>query len=695
MAPEKVDEKQPWANCLLADLLISHLEDTVPGPAGLDYAAIFRGIQGFETPPDPRAFLKDVNNWVPLPILRDLSGECERLSGRKDFAYHAARAYFDPAKKHLPSLLETIARVLNDVRSVVICSNLWSTVLANYVRLQSFERPGRPPELFILAQFDENSRPTTTHLLRGVCEGLPRLYPFIEDVQVLEEISQLRLEDILRDFPEYAVHGEGNEVSIRRPAAREPIVRAVKMPLHFETVHLSRDFRETLPDRVVVPPQGGQLSVLTTLEGRESDGGEEAVWAYRVVQGGVVAQEDLAYSFREGQVYGAPYCRFRFLWKERGQRQPEEAAGTVRKQVSDLLFDHLRQIKETQMRMVQHHIEKRGLALENIRLRREIGREFSFAGIVGQSPQMQELFGRVRSITQTEVTVLLQGETGTGKELVARAIHYNGPRREKRFVAINCGALSETLLESELFGHEKGAFTGAVAQRKGIFEAANRGTLFLDEIGEVGASTQVKLLRVLQEGEFQRLGGSEPIRVNVRIVAAANRDLRELVRQGRIREDLYYRLMVFPITVPALRERPQDVPRLVSHFIEKHRGTLHKEVAGIGREALASLMGYGWPGNVRELENVILRMMVECKGETLEVGDLPEDVRAAPKAPPGKPRDLKEMARETTELVERRAILEALEASRGNVTKAARALGISRASLQHKMKEYGLRRPEG
>ncbi len=318
-------------------------------------------------------------------------------------------------------------------------------------------------------------------------------------------------------------------------------------------------------------------------------------------------------------------------------------------------------------------------------------REFRFAGTVGQSEKMRHLIGLVRSIAAAHVTVLIQGETGTGKELIARAIHENSARRSKRFVAVNCGSLAETLLESELFGHEKGAFTGAMTQRKGIFEVADGGTLFLDEVGEILPSTQVKLLRVLQEGEFQRVGGTDVIRVDMRIVAATNQHLEELVKGGRFRQDLYYRLNVVPMQVPPLRERVEDIPALVSHCIAKFNGKINKRVRATSPQALGLMMAYHWPGNVRELENVIQRMMVVARGDTLDIQDLPTEIRpeehaATPDAP-----NLKSIARATAGIATKRVICDALAKTKGNVTRAARSLGISRVTLQKKMKVFHLR----
>ena len=332
--------------------------------------------------------------------------------------------------------------------------------------------------------------------------------------------------------------------------------------------------------------------------------------------------------------------------------------------------------------------------MENIRLRREIEKEYSFAGLIGQSKQMHELFGLIRSIAETDVTVLIQGETGTGKELIARAIHYNSQRKGKKFLAVNCGALASTLLESELFGHEKGAFTGAVGQRKGIFEVADGGTLFLDEVGEIAPATQVKLLRVLQEGEVQRVGGTDSIKVDVRLIAATNQNLEELVQRGAFRQDLYYRLNVFPVFVPPLRARIDDIPALVSHFIEKWKRTAKQTVKEVSSQAMAYLMSYPWPGNVRELENTLQRMMVVSKGGLLDVAELPPSISGRESDSKPEARDLKGISRESAELVEKRAIMDALSQTDGNVTRAAKLLGVSRATLQNKMKTYRLREPK-
>lgn len=690
-----MDELQPWLTCFFTDILLTHLQETGKGKKRIDYPGLFQGVEGLESPSDPRAFLKDVHNWVPLIVLTDLLSQCEKISGREDFAYHAARAYFDPRKKRLPSLFDIIARILSDVRSVLTYVNLWGAMQTNFLKLQAFEKEDTRSGLYILAQFDEKARPTVgiMQLLQGILEGFPRLYSFIHDVQCIDELTQSRIEDIIGEFPDYAVASTGDRLVASRHGSDEPIVEAIAVPLKTEFVSVSREFMGALPEALVVEPHDGQIGVLSHQEETNPHKRSDAPRAYRITKEGTVAHGRASYSFEKGDVYNAPYSRVRFVWKESPKPQREVTPAHVKKEVSRLLFDYLDQMKRNQVHAIQHNIEKRRLRLENISLRREVERGYGFAGIVGTSDKIQELIGLVRSIAATDVTVLIQGETGTGKELIAKAIHYNSPRRPKRFVPVNCGSLTETLLESELFGHEKGAFTGAITQRKGIFEFADGGTLFLDEIGEIPPSTQVKLLRVLQEGEFQRVGGTHVIRVSVRIVAATNQNLEELITQGRFRQDLYYRLNVVPIRVPPLRERVEDIPLLVSHFIEKRNPHLNQRIRGMSPEAMAVITAHRWPGNVRELENVIQRMMVTAKGEMLDVQDLPLEIRGPEGPRREKARDLKDTARASARMVENRAILDALAKSGGNVTQAARSLGISRVTLQKKMKIYNLREP--
>jgi len=344
------------------------------------------------------------------------------------------------------------------------------------------------------------------------------------------------------------------------------------------------------------------------------------------------------------------------------------------------------------------------------------------AGMVGRSLAITAIRDIVNTVAASPSTVLITGESGTGKELVARALHLGSPRREQPFIRVNCAAIPSGLVESELFGHERGSFTGAVSSRPGRFELADGGTLFLDEVSEIPKESQVKLLRAIQESEFERVGGVKTLRVNVRLIAATNRNLEEAVRDGTFREDLFYRLNVVPIHLPPLRERIEDLPLLIAHFIGRCNERLGKSVQGIAPAALAVLERYPWPGNIRELENLIERMVLFASGPQIDVHDLPESFvvheddegdegdagasAALPSAAPveSDPRsirlplemlglDLKEAVRAGSRLVEEALIREALAKTDGNVTRSARLLGISRRSLQSKMKELGLREP--
>jgi two-component system, NtrC family, response regulator AtoC len=323
-------------------------------------------------------------------------------------------------------------------------------------------------------------------------------------------------------------------------------------------------------------------------------------------------------------------------------------------------------------------------------------------GIIGESDAIVSVYSILERVADTPTTVLISGESGTGKELVARALHENSSRKDKPFIKVNCAAIPKELVESELFGYERGAFTGAVTSKPGRFELASGGTLFLDEVAEIPVEMQVKLLRVLQESEFERVGGIKTIRVDVRLVAATNRDLKREIAAGGFREDLYYRLNVVPIALPALRERTFDIPLLSAHFVDKFNARLKKNVVGVEPDAMEKLVAYGWPGNIRELENVLERAILFCDTERVRAQDLPAEVREGslltPKAPAVTPQSdasladgLKEQVKAAMSRLERELIVRALDQTGGNVTHAARLLKISRKGLQLKMKELGLR----
>jgi len=330
--------------------------------------------------------------------------------------------------------------------------------------------------------------------------------------------------------------------------------------------------------------------------------------------------------------------------------------------------------------------ERQRLLEENVRLQMELKERFRPANIIGNSKAMQAVYDLIAQVARSDTTVLLRGESGAGKELVAHAIHYNSRRAEKPFVKVNCAALPETIIESELFGHEKGSFTGAIAQRKGRFELANGGTIFLDEIGDLSPATQIRFLRVLQEREFERVGGSETIRTDVRIITATNRDLETLIEEGGFRQDLYYRLNVFPIYVPPLRERKSDIMLLADHFVQKYNDAHGKNVRRISTPAIDMLMAYHWPGNVRELENCIERAVLLSTDDVIHGHQLPPTLQTAEASGTGLTRTLPE----ALEALEREMILDALKSSRGNMAKAARALGISERVMGLRISQYGL-----
>ena len=439
-----MEEKQPWVTCLLTDILLSYMEEKLGGLDHIDFPSLFQGLEGFEVPAQPEVFLRETHNYVPLQVVRALRVQCGRLSGERDLGYHAARAYFDPTKKELPSLFKIILRVLHDVRSILICSHVFAAVQSNYIRLQPFERPGGAHELFVLAKFEESGKPTVGAMqqFRGILEGFPRLLASLGEVECTEQLSQLHIEDIIGEFPEARAVTQGSEILISQGAGPQPVATGRRIPLRTESLPVGQGLLSLdLPDAAVVAPRDGWIEVLTDVEETDPSRRPSAVFGYRIVRPGTIESKTLTHTFKEGAIYNIPYSRLRFMWSEGAPPIEDLSITDLRLEISQLLFDFLRQLKETHIRLAQHQIEKRRLRLENIQLRREIGREHGFAGIVGEGAQMQALYRAIRSVAETDVTVLIQGETGTGKELIARAIHFHSPRREHRFVAINCGAL--------------------------------------------------------------------------------------------------------------------------------------------------------------------------------------------------------------------------------------------------------------
>lgn len=336
---------------------------------------------------------------------------------------------------------------------------------------------------------------------------------------------------------------------------------------------------------------------------------------------------------------------------------------------------------------VKRALENGRLRLENRRLKEELGRQYGFENIVGRSTKLKEVFDLVQAVSDTKATVMITGEQGTGKELIAKAIHYNSSRREAPFIRINCAALPEGLVESELFGHEKGSFTGAIRRSRGRFELADRGTLLLDEISEISLHLQGKLLRVLQEREFERVGSGIPIQVDVRIIATSNRNLKKWIEEDKFREDLFYRLNVVPIHLPPLRERKEDIPAMAQHFLKEYNLENNRHIEGISQGAYDLFMEYSWPGNVRELENYVERAVVTAKGKILTPRDFPRELTFGSIRMPAEDIEVGSSIHEA----ERKLILKTLRAQGGNRTKAAEVLGISARTLRNKLHEYGLK----
>jgi len=359
-------------------------------------------------------------------------------------------------------------------------------------------------------------------------------------------------------------------------------------------------------------------------------------------------------------------------------------------------------IAQTVQIYLRREKEKEQLQDENLRLKRELAKKFRPDNIIGESKRIHDVLGSIEMVSQSKATVLIRGETGTGKELVSQAIHYASDRRDGPFVKISCAALPDTLLEAELFGHEKGSFTGAFAAKQGRFELAHKGTLFLDEIGDIALSTQIKLLRVLQEKEFERIGGTKTIKVDIRLITATNRDLEKMVREGKFREDLYYRLNVVPLFLPALRERREDVPLLVNHFLSLANKENGKKVKYVSDSAMKYLMAYSWPGNIRELQNAVERAVVLCKGDTIEPTLFPiPGSKDHPALTQFKPVETESRAvtnfdsevpsgdlPTAVQKLEEKMIYDALKKAGGNQRRAAKALGLTERILGYKVKNY-------
>ncbi len=361
-------------------------------------------------------------------------------------------------------------------------------------------------------------------------------------------------------------------------------------------------------------------------------------------------------------------------------------------------FDYLaKPVKMEEVIMVINRaLEFRDIKRENVALKNQLKKKYRFDNFIGDSPEMHKVFKIIEKVADTDSTVLILGESGTGKELVAKAINYNSMRRDKPLIPVNCGAIPEDLLESELFGHEKGAFTNAIRTRIGRFEMSNGGTIFLDEIGEMSPHLQVKLLRILQEQEFERLGGTKTIKCDIRVIAATNKDLDKLVLENQFREDLYYRLRVIPIEIPPLRDRRSDIPLLVKHFVDIMVKTRGKEIKGVSKDVMKAFMNYDWPGNVRELENIIERMVILTDADELTINDLPDKLLQKQKTEEVGPSMIPDDGFSLNNAIndyEKLLIIRALEKADWVKNRAAKLLNMNRTTLVEKIKKQGIEKP--
>ena len=634
---------QPWITCLQSGILIRHLETRYPEQASkVDLQRVMGAAESFHEIQDARAFLTDTSNWIPHSVFRELVKSCEMATGQKDFTYQAALAYYETVKTQSPTLIETIAILLNDVESVFRSVGDWASAYTNYLQLQSFVCPDEAQTLHILSRYLPPVDPGlgNMNLVQGNIEGIAKLDPSVDTVACEEACSQMRLEALVNEFGDaYAITSKNDRITVTRRSTGEVVLTGRAITLVPELVPVKED-RTPVPqprdEQLIarIEPQN-RLAVWTVGDRSRapkdlSSNPESLCIVIRIERGGILSAGSLSTTIKTGAIYSAPYTHYRLRWTNRPPLANNTAAAaggsqllTDRRAFAHRLFAHLKNLQATHRHMLTLFLRNVELAQENIQLKQELSAQQETGGIIGKSAPLHDLLSLIRTIAPSDTTVLVTGETGTGKELAARLIHQLSRRNDRRFVAVNCGALPETLLESELFGHEKGSFTGAIAQRKGKFELAEGGTLFLDEIGDISPAVQVKLLRVLQEREFQRVGGTSDLKANIRLIAATNRDLLAMMEQNQFRQDLFYRLNVIQLYVPALRERPEDIAELAQHFVQQFAEKIGKSIAGLTPDALQLCLTYKWPGNIRELENVMERAVTLApEGRKLITPDL-------------------------------------------------------------------------
>ncbi|MBI3804546.1 MAG: sigma 54-interacting transcriptional regulator [Nitrospirae bacterium] len=678
-----MEQQSPWTTCLLTRMLILHLE-RIGKADGLDYQEILAGDNQLNRIADPRAFLLKHTNWVPHHVLKNLIITAENATGTKEITYLAAKSYYQSGPG--PSLLEIIAKLQqNNMEQALNCSNLWATGFANYFKLQCLPPSGVGAGATLLSQFAPYVEPIVGNygFIRGNYEGMTTLFDDIAEAQCIEELSQLKLETLCREFSKYRIERQDARLSIVDTTTQKEVAAARQVFLKTELLPALADDPRQI-EGLILPPRGGEVRLLLPQIEDDPERWRKEHSAYQIVHGGMLQAGKQTFTLREGAYFNAPYSRYRFTWKSRSGRKNASETITDCSEIIPLLFNHVRELRETHRQLLHYTMENKALAQANEELKGEIRREYDFHGIIGKSPKMLKLFEQVELIAPVDSTILVLGETGTGKEALAKAIHQCSLRRDQRFYALNCAALSESLLEAELFGHEKGAFTGALSLKKGIFETASGGTLFLDEVGEISPTLQAKLLRVLEEREIQRVGGRDTIPIDVRVISATNRDLQRQVHAEKFRSDLYYRLHVISLVIPPLRERLDDLPLLVDHFLEFFSKKCKKPKPAMTRETVTFLTRYAWPGNIRQLKNVIERAVVLDRDQVINPDDIILPEGEAPQKGVGVPQPF----HEALEQYKRSVIEEALQKTGGNQTKAAALLGLQRTYLARLIRTF-------
>ena len=672
---------QPWITCLQSGILIRHLETRYPDQVStVNFQQVMEKAESLQEIHDAKAFLSDSSNWIPLQVFGELIKACELASGEKDFTYQAALAHYEYAKTGVVTLLETIVLLLNDVESVFRPIGNWASAYTNYLQLQSFTCPGESQALHILSRYLPPVEPVfgNVRLSLGNFEGIAKLNPSVSSVTCEELYSQLRLETLVGEFGDaYVMVTKGNRIKVVHRSTNEVVISGRTIPLFTVDTPIKQDhqvFDQPPEEHIVKLESNGTLPLWTAIAPPRYQSGPAAKQdtdrtAILIEQGGILTQGPLRTMVKPGAIYNAPYTHYRLRWntKVSHENRPATVVETIpiadRQAFAGLLFTHLKNLQTAHRRTLTMLLRNVELTQENVQLKQELSAQQETGGIIGKSQPLRELISLIHTIAPSDTTVLITGETGTGKELAARLIHRLSRRKDHRFVAVNCGALAETLLESELFGHEKGSFTGAVTQKKGKFELAENGTLFLDEIGDISPAVQVKLLRILQEREFQRVGGTNDLKTNVRLIAATNRDLTSLMEQKQFRSDLFYRLNVIQLYVPVLRERTEDIPELATHFTQSFATKMQKPIGGLTPEALQLCLAYKWPGNIRELENVMERAVTLApEGKKWITPDLlPPILRSA-----GQPVPALDLA-EFIDRIDWKTMLQSLE-TRGSLT---------------------------